>query len=59
MYLLYTDPMYQGVYHGKDYHSPDLDSVLKRSYEAGVEKVEKKIYRPTHNFFCPQILPRL
>ena len=42
MYLLYTDPMYQGVYHGKDYHSPDLDSVLKRSYEAGVEKVEKK-----------------
>ncbi|XP_011407800.2 PREDICTED: putative deoxyribonuclease TATDN1 isoform X2 [Amphimedon queenslandica] len=34
-----TDPMYQGVYYGKNCHPPDLDSVLKRSYETGVEKI--------------------
>ncbi|KAK9803150.1 hypothetical protein WJX72_003337 [[Myrmecia] bisecta] len=31
--------MYQGKYHGKAYHPPDLDKVLKRSWSAGVEKL--------------------
>jgi TatD DNase family protein len=34
-----TDEMYQGVYHGKKYHEPDLTQVLKRAREAGVEQL--------------------
>ena len=34
------DPMYQGIYHGKSYHPPDLDDVLKRSHDSGVTKVK-------------------
>ena len=33
------DGMYQGDYHGKNYHEPDLDDVLERSWDAGVEKI--------------------
>lgn len=38
-FTFFTDPMYQGIYHGKSCHPPDLDNVLKRSYEGGVDKV--------------------
>ena len=31
--------MYQGVYHGKSVHPPDLDAVLQRSYDGGLSKV--------------------
>jgi len=31
-----TDDMYNGVYHGKKLHEPDLDLVLKRAAEASV-----------------------
>ena len=37
--ITFTDPMYQGIYHGKSYHPPDLDAVLQRSYESDVQKV--------------------
>eukprot|EP01025_Chloroclados_australasicus_P057529 TRINITY_DN7174_c0_g1_i1.p1 TRINITY_DN7174_c0_g1~~TRINITY_DN7174_c0_g1_i1.p1 ORF type:complete len:366 (+),score=47.49 TRINITY_DN7174_c0_g1_i1:61-1158(+) len=33
------DGMYQGRYHGNQYHAPDLDKVLERSWQAGVEKM--------------------
>ena len=31
--------MYQGEYHGKQYHEPDLDAVLQRAWASGVEKI--------------------
>lgn len=31
--------MYEGEYHGKTYHQPDLDRVLQRAWDAGVEKI--------------------
>ena len=34
-----TDGMFQGMYHGKRYHEPDLDVVLKRGWDAGLERV--------------------
>ena len=34
-----TDGMFRGEYHGKTYHDPDLDVVLRRGWDAGVEKV--------------------
>ncbi|KAF6016805.1 TATDN1 [Bugula neritina] len=34
-----TDGMYQGVYHGKSKHQPDLEDVLKRSFDAGLQKM--------------------
>lgn len=34
-----TDSMYQGVYNGSKKHEPDLIPVLKRSWEAGLEKL--------------------
>lgn len=34
-----TDGMYQGEYHGSKKHEPDLDEVLKRSWENGLEKI--------------------
>lgn len=34
-----TDTMYQGVYGGKQYHPPDLDAVLHRAWDAGVERI--------------------
>lgn len=34
-----TDTMYQGSYHGKDKHEPDLDIVLQRSWNAGIDKM--------------------
>jgi len=34
------DPMFQGIYsEGKVYHQPDLDAVLRRAWEAGLEKI--------------------
>jgi TatD DNase family protein len=35
------DEMYKGFYHGSDtpYHPPDIDSVLQRAWESGVEKI--------------------
>eukprot|EP00054_Salpingoeca_dolichothecata_P015208 m.87052 g.87052 ORF g.87052 m.87052 type:complete len:312 (+) comp21379_c0_seq1:62-997(+) len=34
-----TDSMYQGVYHGKTKHPPDLEAVLSRSFDAGLNKI--------------------
>ncbi|GJP59398.1 hypothetical protein CLOP_g11765 [Closterium sp. NIES-67] len=34
-----TDGMFQGCYHGKQAHPPDLQAVLSRAWEAGVEKI--------------------
>ncbi|KAK4535388.1 hypothetical protein CDCA_CDCA04G1413 [Cyanidium caldarium] len=34
-----TDDMYRGVYHGKKYHEPDLQSVLQRAYAQKVTEV--------------------
>ena len=34
-----TDTMYQGEYHGKTKHQPDLDKVLERSWQNGLEKM--------------------
>ena len=31
--------MYQGEYHGKTKHQPDLDKVLERSWKNGLEKM--------------------
>ncbi|CAA9997699.1 unnamed protein product [Nesidiocoris tenuis] len=31
--------MYQGVYHGSTRHAPDLDRVLLRSWDSGIEKI--------------------
>eukprot|EP00804_Cyclotella_cryptica_P021740 CCRYP_012900-RA/>CCRYP_012900-RA protein AED:0.25 eAED:0.25 QI:0/-1/0/1/-1/1/1/0/350 len=33
------DPMYQGSYHGKTRHDPDLDLVLQRAYDNGVRSI--------------------
>ena len=33
------DAMYQGTYHGKERHEPDLDLVLQRSYNNGIRRV--------------------
>jgi len=33
------DSMYQGIYHGKERHDPDLDIVLARAYENGVKRI--------------------
>ena len=27
------DPMFQGIYHGKQAHSPDMDLVLQRAFD--------------------------
>ncbi|XP_030753892.1 putative deoxyribonuclease TATDN1 [Sitophilus oryzae] len=34
-----TDPMYQGIYNGSKKHEPDLNHVLKRSWDSGLEKI--------------------
>lgn len=31
--------MYQGEYHGKTRHPSDLEAVVKRAHEAGVERI--------------------
>lgn len=31
--------MYQGEYHGTKYHEPDLDAVLSRAWQSGVQKI--------------------
>lgn len=31
--------MYQGVYHGSKKHEPDLDKVLRRAWENGMDKM--------------------
>lgn len=33
------DSMYQGTYHGKPRHEPDLDIVLQRAHEKGVQSI--------------------
>ncbi|CAG9467050.1 unnamed protein product [Pedinophyceae sp. YPF-701] len=33
------DGMYKGEYHGKKYHEPDLERVLQRAWDAGVDKM--------------------
>ena len=34
-----TDEMYQGVYNGSKKHEPDLDKVLQRSWNAGLQNI--------------------
>eukprot|EP00796_Vickermania_ingenoplastis_P002478 gene2478-1548_t len=34
-----TDPMFRGVYHGKEKHKPDIDAVLQRAVQAGVHSL--------------------
>ena len=34
-----TDTMYQGEYHGKTKHQSDLEMVLERSWQNGLEKM--------------------
>lgn len=34
-----TDSMYQGEYHGSKKHQPDLEDVLQRSWDNGLEKM--------------------
>ncbi|KAI5640140.1 tatD related DNase domain-containing protein [Phthorimaea operculella] len=34
-----TDEMYQGVYHGSKKHEPDLDKVLERAWNNGMDKM--------------------
>ncbi|KAF7488151.1 Putative deoxyribonuclease TATDN1 [Sarcoptes scabiei] len=34
-----TDLMFQGIYHGKQVHPPDIESVLERSIKIGIEKI--------------------
>ena len=34
-----TDTMYQGEYHGSKKHEPDLDQVLDRSWNQGLDKI--------------------
>jgi TatD DNase family protein len=31
--------MFQGEYHGSRKHEPDLDAVLARAFDAGVERI--------------------
>lgn len=33
------DPVYRGIYHGKEAHKDDLDEVLQRAVEAGCLKL--------------------
>jgi len=33
------DPMFQGQYNGTAYHDPDLNAVLQRAWDAGMEKI--------------------
>jgi TatD DNase family protein len=33
------DDMYNGIYHTKQYHKPDIDVVLHRAFEQGVRKI--------------------
>lgn len=34
-----TDPMFQGIYHGKKRHAPDLEAVINRAKAQGVERI--------------------
>lgn len=34
-----TDPMFQGKYHGRKRHDPDLPAVLERAKGKGVERI--------------------
>jgi TatD DNase family protein len=34
-----TDGVFQGCYHGKQYHEPDLREVLQRGWDAGVDRI--------------------
>lgn len=34
-----TDEMYQGLYHGSKKHEPDLDTVLARAWDGGLDKM--------------------
>ena len=34
-----TDTMYQGEYHGSKKHEPDLEQVLDRSWNQGLDKI--------------------
>lgn len=34
-----TDGMFKGIYNGKQYHVSDISEVLKRAWEAGVERI--------------------
>lgn len=34
-----TDPMFQGIYHGRQAHPSDFDDVLKRAFDVGLEKI--------------------
>jgi hypothetical protein len=34
-----TDPQFQGRYHGRQKHNPDLPSILQRAKDAGVQRI--------------------
>lgn len=34
-----TDSMFEGVYHGKTKHAPDLEAVIARAKSQGVERI--------------------
>lgn len=35
----FTDGMFKGIYHGKQYHVPDIQTVLSRAWSAGVDRI--------------------
>ncbi|XP_031737690.1 putative deoxyribonuclease TATDN1 isoform X1 [Cucumis sativus] len=35
----FTDGMFKGIYHGKQYHAADLAAVLSRAWSAGVQRI--------------------
>ncbi|EIW71710.1 hypothetical protein TREMEDRAFT_67918 [Tremella mesenterica DSM 1558] len=35
----FTDPMFQGIYHGKTRHDPDLDHVISRARSSGISRM--------------------
>uniref|UniRef100_A0A7C9DRT8 Uncharacterized protein n=1 Tax=Opuntia streptacantha TaxID=393608 RepID=A0A7C9DRT8_OPUST len=35
----FTDGMFKGIYHGKQYHVPDIQTVLSRAWRAGVDRI--------------------
>eukprot|EP01018_Ginkgo_biloba_P018196 Gb_27108 [translate_table: standard] len=39
-----TDGMFKGIYNGKQYHIADIGAVLKRAWEAGVDRIISLLY---------------
>eukprot|EP00577_Skeletonema_sp_RCC1716_P016374 CAMPEP_0113371828 /NCGR_PEP_ID=MMETSP0013_2-20120614/215_1 /TAXON_ID=2843 ORGANISM="Skeletonema costatum, Strain 1716" /NCGR_SAMPLE_ID=MMETSP0013_2 /ASSEMBLY_ACC=CAM_ASM_000158 /LENGTH=346 /DNA_ID=CAMNT_0000253691 /DNA_START=148 /DNA_END=1185 /DNA_ORIENTATION=+ /assembly_acc=CAM_ASM_000158 len=53
------DSMYQGVYHGKERHEPDLDIILARAYENGVDRIISMAGTPKECEETLQLIERL